>query len=168
MTERQQKHFRNSAESFVNLGRRSGIEGRKLLNAPPLRLLTFRIAFGNRSRPTTACRNQLELRMQFGSGRMPDDSLLFTDIEGGPIEPWAVSSDWGDFADEADMPGVTFHALRHTHANQLITRGVDIVTVSKRLGHAKPEITLRVYAHLFTKDDSTAAAAINAAMAVVS
>jgi len=57
---------------------------------------------------------------------------------------------------------VTFHGLRHTHASQLISEGVDIVTVSKRLGHAKPDITLRIYAHLFQKDDGKAAAAINA------
>lgn len=58
------------------------------------------------------------------------------------------------------MPKVTFHALRHTHAN------VDIVTISKRLRHAKPDITLRIYAHLFRKDDGKAAAAINAALGV--
>jgi len=46
----------------------------------------------------------------------------------------------------------------------LIDAGVDIVTISKRLGHAKPDITLRVYEHLIRKDDSKAAAAINAAM----
>jgi integrase len=58
---------------------------------------------------------------------------------------------------------VTFHALRHTHASQLIDQGsVDIVTISKRLGHAKPDITLRIYAHLFRKDDGKAADAINA------
>jgi integrase len=39
--------------------------------------------------------------------------------------------------------------------------GVD----SKRLGHASPAITLKVYAHLFRKDDGKAAAAINAALA---
>ncbi|MHC2619270.1 integrase [Bradyrhizobium huanghuaihaiense] len=36
---------------------------------------------------------------------------------------------------------------------------------SARLGHAKPDITLRVYAHLFRNDDGKAAAAINAALA---
>jgi integrase len=46
----------------------------------------------------------------------------------------------------------------------LIDKGVDIVTISTRLGHAKPDITLRVYARLFQKDDSKAAAAINAAL----
>jgi integrase len=46
-------------------------------------------------------------------------------------------------------------------ASQPIDQGVDIVTISKRLGHEKPDITLRVYAHLFKKDDSKAAVAIN-------
>ena len=32
----------------------------------------------------------------------------------------------------------------------------------KRLGHAKPNIALRMYAHLFQKNDGKAAAAINA------
>ena len=62
------------------------------------------------------------------------------------------------------MPEVTFHALRHTHAGQLIAQGVDIMTISKRLGHAKPSITLAIYAHMFTSDDRKAAAAINAAL----
>ena len=62
------------------------------------------------------------------------------------------------------MPDLAFHNLRHTHASQLIDAGVDIVTISKRLGHAKPDITLRIYAHLFQKDDGKAAAAINTAL----
>jgi len=48
----------------------------------------------------------------------------------------------------------------------LIAAGVDIVTVSKRLGHAKPSVTLAIYAHMFHTDDSKAAAAINAALSV--
>jgi hypothetical protein len=41
---------------------------------------------------------------------------------------------------------------------------MDITTISKRLGHAKPDITLRTYAHLFHPDDSKAAHAIDAAL----
>jgi integrase len=105
----------------------------------------------------------LELRMQLGAGRLPDDALLFATVEGGPLSSNAQSAAWADFADSIGMPDVTFHDLRHTHASQLIDAGVDIVTISKRLGHAKPDITLRIYAHLFRNDDSKAAAAINAA-----
>jgi integrase len=63
------------------------------------------------------------------------------------------------------MSDVVFHALRHTHASQLIDAGSDVVTISKRLGHASPNITLKIYAHLFRKRDDKAADAINAALA---
>jgi integrase len=105
---------------------------------------------------------QLELRMKLGIGKLPDDALLFADIEGAPLSRNAISAAWSDFAASIGIPDVTFHALRHTHASQLIDAGVDIVTISKRLGHAKPDIALRIYAHLFRKDDGKAADAINA------
>jgi integrase len=107
---------------------------------------------------------QLELRLRLGAGRLHDNDLLFADIDGNPILPTAFSTRWGEFAERIGMPELTFHMLRHTHASQLIDQGVDIVTISRRLGHAKPDITLRVYAHRFQKDDSKAAAAINAIM----
>jgi integrase len=107
-------------------------------------------------------RKQLELRLKLGAGRLLDDALLFGGIDGNPPSPNALSAAWSDFAERIGIPDVTFHALRHTHASQLIDAAVDIVTISKRLGHAKPDITLRIYAHLFRKDDGKAAAAINA------
>ena len=93
---------------------------------------------------------------------MPDDALVFSTIDGGPIRTTTASQRWARCAEGLGMPDVTFHALRHTHASQLIDAGVDIVTISKRLGHSKPDITLRVYSHLFRNDDSKAAEAINA------
>lgn len=110
---------------------------------------------------------QLELRLKLGTGKLPDDAMLFTDQAGSPMAPDSLSAAWGDFAADIKMPDVTFHGLRHTHASQLIDQGVDIVTISKRLGHKKPEITLRIYAHLFQKDDSKAAEAINAVLGAI-
>ncbi|HTO65288.1 MAG TPA: hypothetical protein VMM15_29020 [Bradyrhizobium sp.] len=40
---------------------------------------------------------------------------------------------------------------------------MEIATISKRLGHAKPDKTLRIHARLFRKDNGKAASAINAA-----
>lgn len=107
-------------------------------------------------------RERLQLHMKLGRGRPPDDALLFTRLDGGPLSPNFLSTGWGELAERIGMPEITFHGLRHTHASQLIASGVDIVTISKRLGHAKPSVTLAVYAHMFTCDDSKAAAAINA------
>ena len=109
-------------------------------------------------------RRQLELRMQLGLGRMPDDAFVFSTLEGAPRSPSGISREWGAVAASLGIPDVTFHSLRHTHVSQLIDAGVDVVTISKRLGHANPTITLQVYAHLFRKDDSKAADAINAAL----
>jgi integrase len=45
-------------------------------------------------------------------------------------------------------PAVGFHELRHTYASTLAQRGVDLLTISKLLGHADTRITSRHYAHL--------------------
>ena len=60
------------------------------------------------------------------------------------------------------LPRVMFHALRHSHASALIAARLDMVTISKRLGHSNPTGTLSVYSHLFTKIDTRAADAIAA------
>ena len=67
-------------------------------------------------------RGVLELQMKLGAGRLPDDALLFSNLEGTPLQPSNVSSDSGDFAERIGAPGVTFHGLRHTHASQLWCR----------------------------------------------
>lgn len=43
---------------------------------------------------------------------------------------------------------ITFHALRHTHASILLSHGVQLLSVSKRLGHADSTITMKTYAHV--------------------
>lgn len=40
------------------------------------------------------------------------------------------------------------HDLRHTYASMLYDAGVDVKTAQKLLGHATPEITMRIYTHL--------------------
>jgi integrase len=107
-------------------------------------------------------RRLLETRLALGIGRPDDETLLFANPDGTPRSPANLTVAWRWACKALGLPQVGFHALRHTHASALIAAGVDIVTVSNRLGHANPTITLRVYAHLFTKSDAAAAAAIGA------
>ena len=65
------------------------------------------------------------------------------------------------------LPDVTFHALRHTHAFMLIDAGVDVVKISKWLGHSKPSIALRVYAHQSDTRASGSAEAIKSMVAEI-
>lgn len=54
--------------------------------------------------------------------------------------------------------GFHFHSLRHVHVAYLISKGVDIYAISKRLGHANVSITLNTYSYLIdeykAKNDS--------------
>jgi integrase len=52
--------------------------------------------------------------------------------------------------DEGERPLVTLHGLRHTCGSILLARSVPLIVVSRHLGHADPNITARVYAHLLS------------------
>src|SRR5262249_44109746 len=73
---------------------------------------------------------------------------------------------WRNVLRDMKLPAVSFHALRHTHASALIAAGLDVVQVSKRLGHSNPTTTLRIYSHLFKQDDSAAAKAMDAGLRI--
>ena len=68
-------------------------------------------------------RQQLELRMALGAGKLPADALVFPTVEGGHRAPSDASRAWGLVADGIGMPEITYHSLRHTHASQLIDAG---------------------------------------------
>lgn len=107
---------------------------------------------------------QGELRLALGLGRPGPDDLVFCLEDGSPLPPDRLSQQWRRAAVSLKIPAVTFHAFRHSHASALIAAGVDIVTVSRRLGHGSPTITLGIYAHLFKNTDTAAAAAIETAL----
>ena len=62
------------------------------------------------------------------------------------------------FCEKAEVPRISIHSLRHTHASMLISAGVSIQSVAKRLGHGNTETTQRTYIHLLDdlamKDDN--------------
>jgi integrase len=49
---------------------------------------------------------------------------------------------------EDELPEITLHGLRHTHACIWLVNGKPVHTLSRRLGHASPVITLGVYSHV--------------------
>jgi integrase len=109
-------------------------------------------------------RQQLEWRVALGQGRPEPSALVFSTMEGAPLSPDNLSRDWRRVSVAKGLPRVTFHALRHSHASALIASGLDVLTVSRRLGHSSPAVTLTTYAHLFSKTDVAAANAIEAAL----
>ncbi len=53
----------------------------------------------------------------------------------------------------ARIKKIRLHDFRHSHASNLIGEGMDIVAVSRRLGHSNIEMTLNIYTHLLKKND---------------
>jgi integrase len=101
-------------------------------------------------------KTQQERRLALGLGRTAPDGLIFATWDGNPKRPDNLSGDFGTAMKAIGLPHITLHSLRHTHASQLITSGMDVLTVSRRLGHGSATITLSVYGHLLTPDDRAA------------
>ena len=57
---------------------------------------------------------------------------------------------------EPELPLIPLHGLRHTSATLLISQGIDIRTVSGRLGHTNTSTTLNIYSHALKELDKTA------------
>ena len=77
---------------------------------------------------------------------------MLAGADGGYQSPGAISQAWG-----RTVPEVSLHSLRHTHASMLIGSGMDVLTISRRLGHASATVTLSVYAHMIAGGDDRAA-----------
>lgn len=58
---------------------------------------------------------------------------------------------------EEKLPEITLHGLRHSLATLQIGSGIDIKTVSQRLGHADTSTTLNIYSHMLEKNEKEAA-----------
>lgn len=54
---------------------------------------------------------------------------------------------------QSNVRRIRIHDFRHSHASNLIANGVNIVAVSKRLGHSDINTTLKIYTHLLNKTE---------------
>jgi len=129
--------------------------GRRTIGIPPSVVAELRAHW----------RQQREERLARGLGKSDAADLAFPRPDGTAWPPDRLSSTWAKTVQTKDLPKVTFHALRHTHVSQLIAAGLDVVSVSRRIGHSNPTITLNVYAHLFGNTDEKAVAAVETALA---
>ena len=67
-----------------------------------------------------------------------------------------------NIVDRSGLPKITPHDLRHSNASMLIHMGVNIVEISRRLGHESVKTTWDTYSHLYPDSDSQIAAKLEA------
>lgn len=100
-------------------------------------------------------------------GSLAESSFVFVrnpdDTHGViPPRPDSFTGAWMRRRGDIGMPSVPLKNMRHFVATQMIAAGHDPVTVAHRLGHASPNITLRVYARFLPARDSAAATDLEA------
>lgn len=92
-------------------------------------------------------------RQRFLQHRMAADEwkgnkVVFCTGTGRLIWPSNIRRRLNKALEDLEIPEVTFHGLRHTHATLMLTSGVHPKIVSERLGHSSIEITLDRYSHV--------------------
>lgn len=107
-------------------------------------------------RPVDLDRTTLELLASWRAWRLAEAKSLgaipsewmFSDHRGEPVHPQSLSQAFKRIVNRADVPALTFHELRHTHATLLLKERVPIKVVTERLGHSNPAYTMATYQHV--------------------
>lgn len=101
----------------------------------------------------------MDSRAEFCGVVLDPKGYVLSDHERG-VEPWRpdrVTLAFTRLCAELEIEGIRFHDLRHFAATSLLSAGIDVRTVSGRLGHANAATTLGTYAHFVGASDRTAA-----------
>lgn len=98
--------------------------------------------------------NLLKLLKELKSNKYLDkNNFVFSLTDAKPIAENTLTRKFYAYCDIANVKRIRLHDLRHSHASYLISQGVDIVSIAKRLGHSDIEQTLNTYSHLMPNSD---------------
>ncbi|MGE9987836.1 site-specific integrase [Lactobacillus johnsonii] len=76
-----------------------------------------------------------------------DDQLIFFD-KNRRVYNSTLNQKLAAYCEKLDIPIISIHGLRHTHASLLLYEGVSIASVAKRLGHSNTTTTQETYIHI--------------------
>ncbi len=88
-----------------------------------------------------------QLMLSAFTKQKPRPGYCFPGNNGEGMNPYYISNYFKDFGKRYNIPNFHPHILRHTMATLSIANGADIVSISKKLGHFNPSITLNTYSH---------------------
>lgn len=70
-----------------------------------------------------------------------------------PLPETCICRYLNNVAQKANLPKIRVHDLRHSHVSYLISLGISIVAIAKRLGHSSIEQTLNTYSHMMPNEE---------------
>ena len=92
--------------------------------------------------------NQKEWYLNFGYNTSSPNQFLFTNKFNKLYYPQAPNDWLYNILEKYDLPKITLHGFRHTHASLLFESGANIKEVQERLGHKDVKTTMNIYAHV--------------------
>ena len=92
-------------------------------------------------------REQLELRLKAGE-KWEERDLVFTGLQGNYLNPRYILKMFARVLEDAGLPHLRFHDLRHSAATLLLGMGVHPKVVQEILGHSTIAMTLDIYSHV--------------------
>ncbi|MFD0031472.1 tyrosine-type recombinase/integrase [Streptomyces sp. NPDC055059] len=126
----------------------SAIDNNRLvLTTPKTRSSRSWVAISPRVAAALRHRAQTAPRTHSDAGD-PLAGLVFCRPDGRPLGPQLVLDRLHRLSDEAGVPRITVHDLRHLAATITITAGVPLTVVSKTLRHSTLSTTANLYSHL--------------------
>lgn len=98
-------------------------------------------------------RQQYELVRSLMGTLWHEENFVFIRDNGMAMHPHTLGKKFKKFLNKYadELPNISLHSLRHTHASILIEKGFTPVEVSNRLGHSNVSTTMNIYAHYFQK-----------------
>ena len=82
---------------------------------------------------------------------LPEDKPIFVN---GKVYNSTVNDILARYCKKANVPVISVHGLRHTHASLLLFAGVSIASVARRLGHSSMNTTQKTYLHIIQELES--------------
>lgn len=80
-------------------------------------------------------------------------NYIIVNDKGIPCRPNYISTVFRKLADKLGFYEITLHGLRHTFASLANAQGHTMFDISKLLGHSRPDITGKIYMHMFEAAD---------------
>lgn len=87
-----------------------------------------------------------------GINAMSKDQLVFSNLQNNLMSTPTIREWASKIVQAGNLPKITLHGFRHTHATLLLSAGASIKEVQNRLGHSNVTTTLNVYTHLTRQD----------------
>lgn len=106
-------------------------------------------------------RNTQNLDKLIAGERWKENNLVFPSSIGTPMNQMNLYTRFIHLCQEAGLPRIRFHDLRHTSASILLNHKVPMIVVSRRLGHYKVSFTMDTYGHMIPEMQEEAAILID-------